>query len=437
MRCLKCFVFCSMISAFLIDHSAVAETTQFNDDSCLHIPPEISAQTIPWNEEFRGHQPQGSGDITLYGWIAAWVTRNLRPSHQSLPILIPLDKARVDTLSSVGERIGYTRSDGTYQTGVPSGPVRVGSDLESPDFRVQTALDGSGTRVLPNCQSSPCPNIHREEVVWKFTPPLQQLAYKQNFILADESMAYGQGVTEYTLASANAYVHTQQTIEWIRAVDPIWEPRRNQNIPRLSVTTNINSTLCNAYYDSNLNQMLFIKSTNLFEECPNTAYSTIIRHELGHAFVTTLRNLVPEPNDFPGFHEGVADTLSILSLDTHCAGLDFAGNGTGCFRDYSQNFYRWPVQNSSSHIRGMALAGAFWDLQVALKGMYNNNPQQGLEVSRNLFIKAMQRNDTGYDPGIGDDVLEADRELYPQVQRYSTHADLIRSIFSARGLLSD
>jgi len=132
--------------------------------------------------------------------------------------------------------------------------------------------------------------------------------------------------------------------------------------------------------------------------------------------------------DYRGFHEGVADSFSILSLDTACSGLDFSGDGTGCFRDFENNHYRYPVDNEDPHIRGMPLAAAFWKLQVALKKRYG--VEEGLSRSQNLFLRTMLINDSGYDLSIAQDLLFIDAELYRGENSY-----MIVTIFKELGLI--
>ncbi|PIR22405.1 MAG: hypothetical protein COV44_08325 [Deltaproteobacteria bacterium CG11_big_fil_rev_8_21_14_0_20_45_16] len=249
---------------------------------------------------------------------------------------------------------------------------------------------------------------------------------KTNFLLGDDSINYPKQITEYSVASGNAYYHIESMIDWIQQAEPNWSPHLN-----LVATTNVGGgfSFCNAYYRRNMGEMVFLASS---PNCPNAAYSTIIRHEFGHAFLESLGFQEGEIEDFFGFHEGVADTVAALSFDTYCMGLDFDGDGAGCYRDYSnlpyERPYVWPAgMEYGPHQRGMPLAASFWELRMALGGKYFL--EVGRTIAQNLFVTAIMQNKNGLTPQIGLDVERVDAEIY-----HGAHQNLIRKTFGARGL---
>lgn len=284
------------------------------------------------------------------------------------------------------------------------------ADLKSWFLEVHSIAQGSGTSI--QCNDSYCYEsyLHHSTV----NPDSRDL----QIILAEaESMAS----EEFFVASAETFFHTAQSLDWIRQAKPDWQPPSG-----LVALTNIDFlNLCNAFYSASTNQMIFLTSQN---DCANTAYSTVIRHEFGHAFVMTLP-VDESSEDYYGFHEGVADALSILSLDTSCVGLDFFGSGSGCVRDVESTSVVWPVLHGSAHERGLVIPAAFWHLRNLLVDRYDL--ELGKSIVQHLFIDGMLRNNfKGLSQGIGGDVIAADLHLYGGM-----HTSEILLAFGSRNLL--
>jgi len=361
----------------------------------------------------------------------ALITDGIGPAHQTEPIKALVANAKVIMSPRLDKRIAgyqkytetdqwafYTNTDGSYTAERPLDlpGISLSTDFVSDFFKVRTFLKDTGTEHYCPENTSQCWGIHREAKSWP-DPKSKSV----DFFLADKSIEVPDHWTIETISSSNAYHHVEASISWIRDVFPYWAPP-----PNLLVTPNTRMARCNAFYSRSVNEIVLLEATEGY--CPNASYSSIVRHELGHAFVMTLNLSEYTSNDYWGFHEGVADALSALSLDASCSGLDFRGDDTGCYRDFSNVYQRFPVNSEDPHLRGMPLVGAFWELQVALKKRYGI--AKGLKISKNLFLYTMAMNDTGYDYGIAQDLLLVDSKLYRGANSY-----LIVTIFKEKNLI--
>jgi hypothetical protein len=123
-------------------------------------------------------------------------------------------------------------------------------------------------------------------------------------------------------SQANVFIHVNHLRDWVRSVNP------GDATADFVAFANVNlAQTCNAYYDGS--------SLNFFAAgggCPNTAYSTIIAHEMGH----WLNDRYGTGNGGDGMGEGNADVFAMYSYDDPIVGRDFCG--TGCnVRDGNNN----------------------------------------------------------------------------------------------------
>ncbi|MDP6519879.1 MAG: hypothetical protein QF411_08260 [Planctomycetota bacterium] len=119
---------------------------------------------------------------------------------------------------------------------------------------------------------------------------------------------------ENTTAQANAFGHVNTVRDYVRAIVP------SDNTADFVMTANVNqSSTCNAFFDGS--------STNYYRAgggCANTAYSTVVAHEVGHWL--NVRYGTGNGND--GMGEGNADVWAMYIHDVPIVGRDFCG--TGC-----------------------------------------------------------------------------------------------------------
>jgi hypothetical protein len=162
--------------------------------------------------------------------------------------------------------------------------------------------------------------------------------------------------TEATTAEANAFVWINALREWIRAVNPADSHADFQAVANVNI-----ASACNAYYSG--------PSVNFFASgggCVNTAYSTVVAHEMGH----WLNDRYGSGNGGDGFGEGNADTWAMYLADDPEIGENFCGNGCTIrsgnnTRPYCGNGN--PGCYGEVHADGEVLMGALWKVRANLK----------------------------------------------------------------------
>ncbi|MEK7994463.1 MAG: hypothetical protein AAB403_11730, partial [Planctomycetota bacterium] len=146
---------------------------------------------------------------------------------------------------------------------------------------------------------------------------------------------------EFELAQTTAFHWTNRGFQFVGGV----VPRR-----RLPVVVNINAT-CNAYWDGQA--IHFYRAGG---GCPNTAYSDVIIHEMGHGIDQWLGDIRDG-----GYSEGFGDSLAILITGQPCTGRDFWGRGT-CLRS-ALDVHMWPPDpHEGPHDRGRRYGQFTWQV---------------------------------------------------------------------------
>ncbi|MDC0720400.1 hypothetical protein [Nannocystis bainbridge] len=159
-------------------------------------------------------------------------------------------------------------------------------------------------------------------------------------------------------AQISTFVHANHVIDYVRQIDPTFEFVAQQ----LAATVNINES-CNAYYDGNIN---FFRQSN---QCNNTGrVADIVYHEYGHG-VHDHAIIQGVGNFDPALSEGVSDYLAATVVDDPAMGIGFFLNDPGPLRHIDPNGSEavWPDDvDGDTHITGLIIAGALWDLRKAL-----------------------------------------------------------------------
>jgi hypothetical protein len=179
--------------------------------------------------------------------------------------------------------------------------------------------------------------------------------------------------TEYITAEANAFVHINGVRDYVRSITP------GDDTADFVMTANVNqSSTCNAFFDGS--------STNYYREgggCANTAYSTVVVHEVGHWL--NVRYGTGNGND--GMGEGNSDVWAMYILDVPIVGRDFCG--TGCHIRSGNNTLQFCGDCCGGcygevHDDGEVWMGAAWKVRRNLNTTLGNGP--GDAVANTMFM---------------------------------------------------
>ena len=175
-----------------------------------------------------------------------------------------------------------------------------------------------------------------------------------------------------TTAEANSFLWIGLMRDWTRAVNPA------DATCDFTATSNVNiSNSCNAFFNGN--------SVNFYlpgGSCPNTAFSTVVLHEMGH----WLNVLYASGNGPDGFGEGNADNFATFISDNPIVGQNFCGNG--CHVRTGLNNRQFCGDNNGGchggvHADGEVLMGAFWKWRTNLKS--SQGAAAGAAIANTLF----------------------------------------------------
>ncbi len=174
-------------------------------------------------------------------------------------------------------------------------------------------------------------------------------------------------------SQANAIQIINKLRDWIRSINP------TDATADFLATANVNQAqTCNANYNGT--------SVNFFAAgggCVNTAYSTVIAHEMGH----WLNSRYGTGNGGDGMGEGNADVFAMYLFDDPIVGLDFCG--TGCNIRTGNNTRAFCGDCCSAcygevHADGEPWMGAAWKIRSRLDT--TNGNAAGDLIANNLFL---------------------------------------------------
>ncbi|MBN1417143.1 MAG: hypothetical protein JXP34_00090 [Planctomycetes bacterium] len=152
--------------------------------------------------------------------------------------------------------------------------------------------------------------------------------------------------------------------------------------------------------------------------CPHPVERTIVYHEVSHAFLAEIYGFL-EPLDL---QEGLADAAAVLAAGSPWIGRGIHGPGT-LLREVETDAIH-PVPGNA-YDRGLALAGALWDLRTRLIHGGERDPDLALR----LWYEAARPLPRSLEPDWGRSLLEADARIG------GGNAAAIREVLSTHGLL--
>ncbi len=173
--------------------------------------------------------------------------------------------------------------------------------------------------------------------------------------------------TDQLTAQANAMIGTNKLRDFVRAVNP------TDATADLRFVSNVNlAQTCNAYFNGG--------SVNYFlagGSCPNTCYSTVISHELGH----WLNVLYGTGNGSDGMGEGNADVFAMYIHDSPVVAQDFFGVGSPIRTGLNNQAFCGdtnPGCYGGVHANGEPWMGAAWKIRSRLNQTNGNVAGDGI-----------------------------------------------------------
>ncbi|HJP02144.1 MAG TPA: hypothetical protein QF764_10285 [Planctomycetota bacterium] len=186
------------------------------------------------------------------------------------------------------------------------------------------------------------------------------------------AIAMNPSPSEHTTAQANAFRGINSLRDFIRSIDPTDDTADFQATANCNLNQN-----CNAYFDGG--------SVNFYTTgggCPNTAYSTVITHEMGHWL--NVRYGTGNGND--GMGEGNSDVYAMYQYDTPIVGENFCGNG--CHVRNGNNTRQLCADDTTGchggvHDSGEVWMGTAWKIRNYLNLTHGN--AAGDAIANGLF----------------------------------------------------
>lgn len=217
----------------------------------------------------------------------------------------------------------------------------------------------------------------------------------------------------FDTGQVNTYLAVNRAHDWFRELASTFEGIDEQVVAKVNIEGN-----CRArYVPKSTPPTLEFYVDSTFANCNLAMVPTIIYHEYGHY---VLDRRIPGLFDLPedaGFHEGFSDTFASLLADEACIGdgwaitdttskpcvrnIDLAQESTaggeflGCAGTTCEVFLADPRCNNGSGCRGLAMAGAFWDLRSMI----------GDAATERLFADFFLITNGFLDQSVVDDVL--------------------------------
>jgi len=162
-------------------------------------------------------------------------------------------------------------------------------------------------------------------------------------------------------AQANAMIGINKLRDWIRSVNP------TDATADMRFVSSVNqSQTCNAIFSGNAVNYYLAGGG-----CPNTCYSTVVAHEMGH----WLNVLYGTGNGGDGIGEGNADVWSMYVWDTPVIAQDFFGVGSPIRTGLNNQAFCGdtnPGCHGGSHANGEPWMGAAWKIRARLNTTHGN-----------------------------------------------------------------
>jgi len=227
-------------------------------------------------------------------------------------------------------------------------------------------------------------------------------------------------------AALSAFVHTNIATEYALNITP-----NNEWLSqRLPVNVNLGDS-CNAYFDGQRGSINFLSASG---QCNNTAQlADVVYHEFGHGYHGF--SIVPGAGAFDGaLSEGVSDYFAATITDDSGMGRGFFRNDNALREINPPNSEaRWPEdRNFDTHVTGLIIGGALWDLREAMIAEYGYD--EGVGRADAIFAGIIQRA-----PDIPNTFLEAlvEDDDDGDLSNGTPNECMIVEVFDDHGLVND
>lgn len=217
---------------------------------------------------------------------------------------------------------------------------------------------------------------------------------------------------EWASASA-AFIHAEEARRRFSALDldpPVIEPP----LPIRIIVDRPGP--CEMGYDPSTGDIFFPAPD---PSCPLPAERTIVFHEVAHAFLAEIYGIL-EPLDL---QEGLADAAATLAAGVPWIGRGVYGPGTRLREVETDAVHPVP---GNAYDRGLALAGALWDLRSRL---IHQGARDGDGLALRLWYAAARSLPRTLGPEVARALLDADESLG------GGNGRVIREALSAHGLV--
>ncbi len=230
-------------------------------------------------------------------------------------------------------------------------------------------------------------------------------------------------LTEQDRAQVNAYLHSNICRDYIIAANPTYPTiSTQQGATAFQINVGVAGT-CNAFYNG--------PSINFYSSgggCNNTAFATVVHHELGHHMVAA------GGSGQGAYGEGMGDVVGALISETSSLAIGFQTCATGIRN--AANTCQFDAAGCSScgsaiHACGQLLSGCFWDARLNLLA---TTPATYRTLLRNIAVNSvLLHTGTTIASDITLDVLTLDDDN-SDIGDGSPHYTELNSAFTVHGL---
>ncbi len=227
-------------------------------------------------------------------------------------------------------------------------------------------------------------------------------------------------VNDLTTPEANSHLWVNNARDWIKFIDPTDTTADFQALSNLNLPSS-----CNAFFNG--------VSINFYPQaggCVNTAFSTVVVHELGHWYQV----LYGTGNGSDGMGEGGADIWAMYTTDTPIVGQDFFGPGSN-IRDGNNVAQYWgdgnPCNLGGVHACGQVFMGSMWKMLLNLRASHGTT--MGRIMASSLYLGWQNGfNQTKIEEIIVDQLMTLD-DNDGNIHNGTPNAGDINSAFLAHG----